>query len=323
MMNKNILILSCGTRNTLIRYFKESLYGLGKVHAADANPLSPALYEADEYHVIPKIDAPSYLDTIINICITNNIKAVLTLIDPELMVLAKNRGKFVNVGVLPIVSSLSTINLFDNKYKMYKTLRKKGINTVQSYIDKDEFYREYKKGIIDFPVFVKPINGSASININKARNMDELEQLFSRNNNLMIQEHMDGREYGIDAYIDMHSNELISVFIKQKLKMRSGETDKSVSVINNKLKQFVVDFINLYDFKGVLDIDVFEKNGEFYISEVNPRFGGGYPHAYNCGVNIPKMIVNNLNKTINKSECDKKYSPGIYMMKYSDVLMRH
>ena len=43
----NILILSCGTRNKIIQYFKKELKGQGKVIAADCWELAPALYEAD------------------------------------------------------------------------------------------------------------------------------------------------------------------------------------------------------------------------------------------------------------------------------------
>ena len=47
-------------------------------------------------------------------------------------------------------------------------------------------------------------------------------------------------------------------------------------------------------FRGIIDIDLFEIDGKWYISEVNPRFGGGYPHAWACGVRVPEMIVRNL-----------------------------
>ena len=68
----------------------------------------------------------------------------------------------------------------------------------------------------------------------------------------------------------------------------------------------------------MIDIDIFEINGEYYISEVNPRFGGGYPHAYECGVNHMKLIVNNLNGAANASAIGS-YDDGVYMMKYNEV----
>ena len=75
------------------------------------------------------------------------------------------------------------------------------------------------------------------------------------------------------------------------------------------------------DIKEQIDIDIFENNGEYYISEVNPRFGGGYPHAYECGCDHMSLIVNNLNGIANKKSIGE-YESNIYMMKYNEVLIK-
>ena len=38
----NILVLSCGTRNKIIQYFKKELDGRGQVIATDCSELAPA-----------------------------------------------------------------------------------------------------------------------------------------------------------------------------------------------------------------------------------------------------------------------------------------
>ena len=137
----------------------------------------------------------------------------------------------------------------------------------------------------------------------------------------MIQEYMDGIEYGADCYIDMISNEPVAIFMKEKIKMRAGETDKSVSMKDDKLFELIKRFINIAGFKGIIDIDIFKVNGEYYISEVNPRFGGGYPHGYEIGVNIPKMIIENISGKENKDVIGD-YEEEIYMMKYNEVKIK-
>ena len=134
----------------------------------------------------------------------------------------------------------------------------------------------------------------------------------------MIQEYMDGIEYGADCYIDMISNEPVAIFMKEKIKMRAGETDKSVSMKDDKLFELIKSFVKKVGFKGIIDIDIFKVNDEYYISEVNPRFGGGYPHGYECGVNIPKMIIENIGGNENKYVIGE-YEEGVYMMKYNEV----
>ena len=314
----NILILSVGTRNKIVQYFKKELNDNGLVIATDCNELAPALYDADKSYIVPKITDEKYLDVILDICKKEKINAVLSLIDPELSLISLNKDKFLEIGTTPIVSEYDDVELCLDKYKTFNFLKENGFKTIKSYVDKEVFYKDVEEGRINYPVFVKPVKGSASLNINKVFCKDQLELLFSQHNNLIIQEYMDGKEYGVDAYIDMISNELVSIFIKEKIKMRAGETDKSISLKNEKITNLVKELIQKSNFKGVIDIDIFEKYGEYYISEVNPRFGGGNPHAYECGVNIPKMIIKNLQGEINKPQINN-YKEDIYMMKYNEI----
>lgn len=314
----NILILSCGTRNKIVQYFKKELSGKGQVIATDCSILAPALYEADKHIIVPRMNEEGYLECILSICRDNKVKAVLSLIDPELTLLAENNKAFLDIGTIPIVSNLEVIEKSFDKYKMFEFMVQNNFQTVKSYIDEDQFYDDLETGDIAFPVFVKPVKGSASINISKVTTKNEIKVLFSQFDNLMIQEFMDGSEYGADVYIDMISDEPVSIFIKEKLKMRAGETDKSVSLKDEKLFILIRDFVKKAGFKGIIDIDIFKVDGEYYISEVNPRFGGGYPHAYECGVNVPEMIINNI-KGIENSSVIGKYSEGAYMMKFNEV----
>ena len=149
---------------------------------------------------------------------------------------------------------------------------------------------------------------------------ETVDLLFSHDQDLMIQEFLDGQEIGADVYIDMISGEPVSIFTKKKLKMRAGETDKAVSFKDDKLFELILKFVKQAGYRGQIDIDVFEIDGEYYISEVNPRFGGGYPHAFESGADHMKLITNNLAGKVNDCVIGK-YENGIYMMKYNEVLV--
>lgn len=314
----NILILSCGTRNKIVQYFKKELAGRGNVMATDCSNLAPALYEADQYFIVPRIDEEGYLNHILSICKNNNIKAVLSLIDPELCLLAENKEAFLRIGTLPIVSDFEAIERSFDKYKMFEFMVQHNFPTVKSYIDVEKFYADLDAGKINFPVFIKPIKGSASMNISKVTTKREVRRLFNQYDNLMIQEFMDGKEYGADVYIDMLSDEPVSIFIKEKIEMRAGETDKSVSIKDDQLFKLIADFVKKADFKGIIDIDIFKVHDRYYLSEVNPRFGGGYPHAYECGVNVPNMIINNILGVSNVDGIGN-YEDGVYLMKFNEI----
>ena len=134
----------------------------------------------------------------------------------------------------------------------------------------------------------------------------------------MVQEFLNGQEIGADVYIDMISGEVVSIFTKTKIKMRAGETDKAVSFKDEKLFALIENFVKEAGYRGQIDIDIFDIDGKYYISEVNPRFGGGYPHAYECGCDHMKLILNNLQGNVNKKNIGT-YEEGIYMMKYNEV----
>ena len=116
----------------------------------------------------------------------------------------------------------------------------------------------------------------------------------------------------------MISGKVVSIFAKKKIVMRAGETDKSVSFKDEKLFALVKEFVYAANYRGQIDIDIFDIDGEYYISEVNPRFGGGYPHAYECGCNHMRLIVNNLLKQENIPVIGN-YDVGVYMMKYNEL----
>ena len=123
----NILILSCGTRNKIIQYFKKELQGRGLVIATDCSKLAPALYDADKYYIVPRMNEKGYLDLILKICKENNIKAVLSLIDPELSLLAEYKRDFLDIGAIPIISDYDIVEMCFDKYAMYKFFVQNGL----------------------------------------------------------------------------------------------------------------------------------------------------------------------------------------------------
>lgn len=318
----NILILSVGTRNKIVQYFRKALEKKGNVIAADCSELAPALYDADKNYIVPKINEEGYMERVLEICKNEKIIGVLSLIDPELGLLALNEKKFHNIGTTVIGSSYDLCEMSLDKYRMYQWLANHNYYCAKTWVSKDEFYKAVEDGMVAYPVFVKPRDGSASIRITQAADGEAVERLMGHERNLIIQEFLSGQEIGADVYIDMISGEAVSIFTKKKIKMRAGETDKAVSFKDNKLFVLIEKFVTEAGYRGQIDIDIFEINGQYYISEVNPRFGGGYPHAHECGCNHMKLIFENLEGRKNEKNIGA-YDQGIYMMKYNNVLCQN
>ena len=110
--------------------------------------------------------------------------------------------------------------------------------------------------------------------------------------------------------------------MKKKIAMRAGETDKAVSVKSEKILDEIKKLKNIKGLYGPIDVDVFvSKDGEVFVNEINPRFGGGHPHAYGCGVNFMKLILNNLEGRKNEPVFNN-YKEGVMMLKYNGLLFR-
>lgn len=316
----NLLILSCGTRDKVVQYFKTAFAEQGRIVCTDCSPYAPALYEADAHYIVPRITAPDYLEVLYEICKKEAITGVLSLIDPELSLIAAHEAQFRALGVQIIGSDYELCERTLNKWELFGWMEAHGYPCAKTYCTMEAFCAALERGEVQFPVFVKPMKGSASIQIAKADDMETAAFLFAHGEQMIIQEYMTGQEIGADVYIDLISKKVVSIFTKKKLVMRAGETDKAVAFIDEKLFAFITKFAEESGFAGQIDIDLFEKDGVYYISEVNPRFGGGYPHAYACGADHMALIRNNLMGIENPVQIGG-YAVDKVMMKYNEIML--
>ena len=315
----NILILSAGTRNLLVSYFMKS--GFDKVVAVDASPLAPALYIASTYYIVPLMKDPGYLDKLLEICEREQIDAVLPLQEDELNLISENASLFENKGIKAIVSDPESVSICRDKYLFWEKLNKAEIPVLKTFWDMAEFKKALNEGSISFPVFIKPRLGCGSADSFVARDMEFIEAVEKNyGEEFIVQQLNTGKEYGADIYCDLVSGEVTDIFVKEKLRMRAGETEKSVSVINEKIYDLIKKTVTLFGFRGPIDMDLFEMDGEFYVSEVNPRFGGGYPHAYLCGVDFPARILNNVKGEHNEVKIGA-YKEGVKALKMQDIML--
>ena len=101
--------------------------------------------------------------------------------------------------------------------------------------------------------------------------------------------------------------------------MRSGETDKAISVIDDRFNKIGEIISSNLRHIGILDCDIFVSNNEFYILELNPRFGGGYPFSHEAGINIAAIYIDWLfgEKDIKQHN---KYKSGMLFSKCDKIL---
>lgn len=317
----NLLFCSVGRRGELIKDFKDSMGDDVYIVATDNSCYAPALYLADKQYVVPLINDDNYLSVILNICKKEKIDAITTFIDPEIEILARNREKFEALGIEVLAPYEKTAELCFDKYKMYEYLKSCNINTVRTFCSFEDFKINYDAGNINLPVFIKPRTGSGSVGARKVDNLDELNTYCKEDSSLIIQEYMDGLDLDADIYVDTISHKAVSIFTKKKIETKIGGASKTISFKDPKLFEIIKNIVSYFEFNGPIDMDFFYKDGKYYMSEVNPRFGGAYLHAYGAGVDFIKLIHNNINKIENKENIGD-YDEGVVMMMFDSVVIR-
>lgn len=304
----NILFTCVGRRTYLLKYFKEQLGHNGKIIGADMQLTAPALSVADVRVIVPAVYDESYVEALYQICRIHHVDALISLNDLELPILAKNKALFESIGVNVIVSSPDVIDICFDKLRTVQFVSSIGLKSPKTYANLGLALEAIYTGELDFPLVIKPRWGSASIGIEFVDNIEDLKivyELIRRKtrkgilgavsqhdeNFILIQEMINGQEYGLDVINDLNGNN-VSVAVKQKLAMRAGETDKATIINNPKLHRIGQLLGSKLSHIGNLDCDILEMEGEYYILELNPRFGGGFPFSYEAGVNLPGALIN-------------------------------
>jgi carbamoyl-phosphate synthase large subunit len=317
----NYLFCSVGRRGELLKDFKKSIPNGSVLVAADNSPYAPALYLADKQYLVPRIDDASYIDVVLDICKKEKINAVTTFIDPEIELLSKNRARFAEIGVEVLAPYEETAALCFDKYEMFKFLKKEGIDTVMTWGTLADFDVDYKANKVAFPVFVKPRTGSGSVGARKVVDYEQLAEAMRLDSSLIIQEFMNCLDLDADVYIDTISHQAVAAFSKKKIETRIGGASKTISFKDPALFEFISKIVATLKFNGPVDMDFFYRDGKYYLSEVNPRFGGAYLHAYGAGVDFIKLIENNLHGIANKPSFGE-YDEGVVMLMYDSVVIR-
>lgn len=319
----NLMFCSVGRRGRLLRDVKETIGKTGIIVGTDNQSTAPALQMCDRQYVVPRITEPGYVDLLLDICRQNGVKAITTLIDPEIEILAANSDRFREIGVIPLCpAQQSAVYCFD-KYELFKYCREKDIRTPLTFHNWDEFTAALDRGEISFPVFMKPVNGSGSVGAHKVHTLEQAENDWnSGEHDYIIQELMTGGDCDADVYVDTISHKAVAAFSKRKIETRIGGASKTISFKDPKLFAFIEEVCSAFEFNGPLDMDFFIKDGEYYLSEINPRFGGAYLHAYGAGVDFIKLIVNNINGVENPVNIGD-YDEDVLMLMYDDVVIAH
>lgn len=310
----NVLFSSCGRRVELLRFFRSALEGMGggSIIACDINPLAAALNEADKALIVPSCKEKNFIPYIQEICMQEAIDMIIPLIDTELPVYAKHKKSFKESGTEVVVSSADVIDICASKVKTAAFFKEIGLPFLKTALLEDREDSE-----LSFPAIIKPDKGSAGIGVFTVESEDDIGFLKQRVEEPVIQELSQGQEITIDCLVD-RDGKLLRFVARERLEIRAGESSKGRTIKDKRLVALLMSLFDALKAYGPITVQCFREDGDYRFSEINPRFGGGYPLAHIAGADFPSILLNMLNGKRPALGVDD-YRENVYMTRYDQA----
>jgi len=293
--NFTILISSVGRRAQLVECFRRGARELGialSVLGTDAAPdLSPGSQLVDRCFKVPRCSDPQFVPETLTVCRNHNVNLIVPTIDPELPIYAAHVEDFEIIGSKVLISSPRTIDIAFDKCRTNEWFVAQGFPTVTQQC-LEQVLSNLSKWT--FPVIVKPRRGSASIGVRIVDDAEALRSLKGQNG-LLVESIAQGIEHTTNLFVD-RSGRCLCAVPHQRLETRGGEVSKGITVKNNKLMELAKSVAEaLPGARGPLNLQGFvDKNNEVQFTEINARFGGGFPLAAEAGANFCRWILEEM-----------------------------
>ena len=314
----NVLILSAGRRVELTRAFKAARDRLGiegRVLAADCSDLAPALYFADGFEIVPRISrGMEYVEAVIDICRREEVSLIVPTIDTELLLLAQNRDLIEErSSARVLISDLRVIEICRNKINTQRFFEEHSFLVPRLYTKE-----EIEAGECEYPLFIKPLDGSSSIDAYRVDDEHQLEMYMKLIEKPMVQAYMDGEEYTVDCFLDFEGN-LLSLVPRIRIATRSGEIAKGRIVRDEEIKADVTRLMKELSPIGHITVQCRRTARGIEYIEINPRFGGGAPMSIAAGADSCEKLYRLLKGE--KLSYSDEYRDNVTFLRYDASIM--
>lgn len=295
-----ILFTSVGRRVELMQAFRNAADELKldlQIIGADITESAPALFFCDESRIVCRIREKEYIPQLLKICEEDQIDCLIPTIDTDLLLLAENKHRFEAVGTKVLVSAVDKVRLCRDKRFTADYFNSLGLRSPKPVDDVEK----YDMG---FPAFIKPKDGSSSIDAYKVENEKDLRTYAAKISDYIIQPFIAGREFTIDIFCD-YDGKPVLITPRERLAVRAGEVLKTRICQDDQMIREMQTLVQDYRPCGQITVQLIreEMTGEDYYIEINPRFGGGAPLSIKAGADSAKAVLLMLaGETLNYEE---------------------
>jgi carbamoyl-phosphate synthase large subunit len=276
-----VLFTCAGQRVDIVRAFRAAgATTLG----ADADSLAPALYHSDRKAIVPRIAHAGYVPALAALVREHDVRLIVPLNDLDHPVLSRAAAEL--APALLLLPDADVCARMSDKLEAHAFFVDNGIPSPRSWLPED-VPRDAR-----YPVLVKAREGFGSRHIYRA---DDAAQLgfFLRYTTAssFVQERCLGEEFSIDVFSDMDGR-CLNAIPRTMLLSKGGESIKGASIKDRELIEHGARVAATVGIKGPANIQCFrEPDGSLPITDVNTRFGGGFPLPLASGSRYPELAL--------------------------------
>jgi carbamoyl-phosphate synthase large subunit len=284
----NVLLTSAGRRTSLLQCFQNCVHERGgQVWAGDLDALAPTLQIADDTVVLPPVGETSYIPALLDLVQAHDIDLVVPLIDPGLQPLAAAREAFADTGCHALVSRPPLLDVVLDKWATVQHFSERGIRTPESWLPESSGPDAWPD-----PAFVKPRRGSASQSA-RCVDHDHVPHVLESTDEPIVQEVVEAPEITVDALFDFDGT-LLHYVPRRRVRTMAGESIQGRTLPDAEVASWlrpVLREAGRLGAQGPITLQAFLTTPEPTLSEINARFGGGFPLAHAAGGHYPRWIM--------------------------------
>ncbi len=295
----NILFTSVGRRVELLQAFRNAAKRMNEsltIIGTDISSTAPALCFCGKTQIVCKISDSNYIPTLLKICKNEHIDCLIPTIDTDLLILAESKERFEEIGTKVLISRPEKVKLCRDKNHTADYFISLGLKSPRPFNSVEKYKAELKSGRQSFPAFIKPKDGSSSINAYRVDTLDDLKLYADKIGDYIIQPFISGKEYTIDIFCDYYGNP-IYITPRERIAVRAGEVLKTKITQDNTMIEEMKILIKDFKPSGQITVQLIkdEHTGNNFYIEINPRFGGGAPLSIKAGADSAEAVLKMLN----------------------------